>query len=125
MPDWETMPTGPGSGGWPGIIASRDADLKRIRDEMTLALLTYFHPLYGGDDGRGWPFGGDVYFGNVYRQLLNIDGVQRVQCLEITPAGAGAPCTDVLPVPGGTLIYLPAAVINLKVQYDVKFAQYA
>jgi hypothetical protein len=103
------------------VIAGRDADLKRIKDEMEGILLTYFHPLYGGEDGRGWPFGGDVYFGNVYRQLLNVSGVRRVQCLEITPAGGDEPCTDLLTVPDGTLIFLPAPVINLKVQYDIKF----
>lgn len=104
------------------VIADPDADLKQIKDEMEGVLLTYFHPLYGGEDGRGWPFGGDVYFGNVYRQLLNVSGVRRVQCLEITPAGGDEPCTDLLSVPEGTLIYLPAPIINLKVRYDDKLS---
>ncbi len=100
------------------VTAGRDVDLKALHDALTATLHTYFHPLTGGEDGAGWPFGGDVYFGNVYRQVLGVAGVRRVLCLEITPQGADEPCPDVLTVPDGNLVYLPATALELKVSYD-------
>jgi hypothetical protein len=64
---------------------SRRYDLKAVQEAILERLLAYFHPLHGGEDGRGWPFGQDIFFGSVYRQILSIDGVRRVLCLEIEP----------------------------------------
>jgi hypothetical protein len=41
--------------------------------------MNYFNPLTGGDDGDGWPFGQTVYYSSVYRQILNVSGVLRIQ----------------------------------------------
>jgi hypothetical protein len=68
------------------VTVGRQFDLKAVQDALYDRLLTYFHPLRGGEDGRGWPFGQDIFFGNVYRQLLGIAGVHRVLCLELEPA---------------------------------------
>ncbi|MFN2109105.1 MAG: putative baseplate assembly protein [Anaerolineae bacterium] len=100
------------------VTASRDVDLKALHEAIMKQLTTYFHPLRGGEDGRGWPFGHDIFFGNVYRQVLSITGVLRVLCLEITPAEDDEKCDDVITVPDGTLIYLPQDIINVKVSYD-------
>lgn len=100
------------------VTASRDVDLKALHEAITAQLTTYFHPLRGGEDGRGWPFGHDIFFGNVYRQILGIAGVLRVLCLEITPALGDEKCDDLISVPDGTLVYLPQTAINVKVSYD-------
>jgi hypothetical protein len=100
------------------VTASRDVDLKVLHEAIISRLTTYFHPLRGGEDGRGWPFGHDVFFGNVYRQILGIAGVLRVVCLEITPAQGDEKCDDLIAVPDGALVYLPQTVINVKVNYD-------
>lgn len=67
------------------VTVGRQFDLKAIQEAIDHQLLTYFHPLQGGEEGHGWPFGQDIFFGNVYRQLLSIEGVRRVLCLEIEP----------------------------------------
>jgi hypothetical protein len=100
------------------VTASRDIDLKALHETITSRLATYFHPLRGGEDGCGWPFGHDVFFGNVYRQILGIGGVLRVVCLEITPAQGDEKCEDLIAVPDGSLVYLPRTTINVKVNYD-------
>ena len=100
------------------VTASRDVDLKALHEIITQRLTTYFHPLRGGEDRRGWPFGHDIFFGNVYRQILSIAGVLRVLCLEITPAQGDEICDDLISVPDGTLVYLPQTAINVKVNYD-------
>lgn len=100
------------------VTASRDMDLKALQEAILERLTTYFHPLRGGEEERGWPFGHDIYFGNVYRQILSIAGVRRVLCLEITPAQGDEKCGDLITVPDGTLIHLPQAAIDVKVNYD-------
>ncbi|TVR60023.1 MAG: putative baseplate assembly protein [Gemmatimonadales bacterium] len=96
-----------------------DAELKAVEEAATHALLTYFHPLRGGDEGRGWPFGGAVYLGNVYQRLLALPGVRRVVALEVRLEGTAAgPLPDRLPLEEGHLVHLPRAVIDLDVGYD-------
>lgn len=101
------------------VTVSRDRDLKAVREAIEKRLLRYFHPLWGGEDGRGWPFGGDIHFGSVYHQILGVDGVLRVLCLEIAPARGDEPCSDLIAVPDGTLVHLPPSVLNVKVKYDL------
>ncbi len=67
------------------VSVGRQFDLKAVQEAIYDKLLTYFDPLQGGEDGCGWPFGQDIFFGNVYRQLLSIEGVRRVLCLEMEP----------------------------------------
>lgn len=102
------------------VVVSRDKDLKAVKDALVAVLLAYFHPLRGGEDGQGWPFGEDIYLGNVYRQVLTVAGVRRVVCLAIAPAAAvpEPECEDMITVPDGTLVYLPASSITLDVRYD-------
>ena len=47
------------------------------------ALNQFFHPLLGGPDGRGWPFGRSVYLSDVARLLESVAGVDYVRQLEL------------------------------------------
>jgi predicted phage baseplate assembly protein len=85
--------------------AQDTADLAELNDAINAALLTYFHPLTGGDDGTGWPFGGTIYYSRVYQLLMSISGVQSIQSLTISVDGQAAPaCTDV-PISPDSLAY--------------------
>ncbi|MCU0827176.1 MAG: putative baseplate assembly protein [Tabrizicola sp.] len=100
------------------IEARQDADLKSVQDVCHAALLAYFHPLSGGEDGAGWPFGGSVYHGNVFNLLLRQPGVLRVVDLKIALENLAQDDTsDVLPLAPGSLIELPPSVIALNVRY--------
>jgi hypothetical protein len=106
------------------VLVDRQHDLKTVHEAIVTNLLDYFHPMRGGEDGSGWPFGHDIYFANIYRQILNTTGVLRVQCLGIRSTSSVGQvadqdaCQDLLEVEDGTLVYLPRTAINLKVQYD-------
>jgi predicted phage baseplate assembly protein len=100
------------------VTVSRENDLKVVHEAIVQRLTDYFHPLRGGEDGRGWPFGHDIFFGSVYRQILSVDGVLRVLCLEIAPAEGDEECDDLITVLDGTLVHLPADVLNVMVKYD-------
>jgi predicted phage baseplate assembly protein len=73
-----------------------------VKTAVLAALNRFFHPLYGGPDGRGWPFGRSVYLSDVARLLEGIDGVDYVRQLELLrdliPSG------DVVQVPTQRLV---------------------
>lgn len=102
------------------LRVARDGELKAVTDAAVATLLDYFHPLHGGDAGEGWPFGGDIYLGNVYDRLLSVTGVSRALKLELSlrDVSADPACPDLLPIAEGYLIHLPQAVIDLQVVYD-------
>ena len=79
------------------IIVNDDADLAEVQENLEQSLLDYFHPLKGGEDGLGWPFGGTIYFSRVNQRCFTIPGVQSVATLVIVLDGEEMPaCTDVI-----------------------------
>lgn len=78
------------------VIAENSADLAEVQQAIATTLRNYFHPLKGGEDGQGWPFGGPIYFSRVYHQILNVNGVDRVEKVVIVLDGQEYPeCQDV------------------------------
>ena len=51
----------------------------RLQEEALLALYEYFHPITGGPDGTGWPFGRPVNAGEIYSVLQGIRGTELVE----------------------------------------------
>jgi hypothetical protein len=87
------------------LIAQNSADLAEVTTAVGATLLNYLHPLHGGDDGQGWPFGGPIYFSRVYQQILEVPGVDRIERVLITVDNQTYPeCQDV-PIKAGALVY--------------------
>jgi predicted phage baseplate assembly protein len=61
------------------LVVASGSDLATVKNSVQSALTTFFDPLLGGSDGTGWPFGGTVYYSDVYRVILAVAGVQRIQ----------------------------------------------
>jgi predicted phage baseplate assembly protein len=59
------------------------------RDRIARALNAFLHPLEGGPDGTGWPFGRTVYKSEIYQQIEQVDGVDCVHSLRLSGTGAG------------------------------------
>jgi predicted phage baseplate assembly protein len=63
-----------------------------VLNAIRAALAQFLHPLTGGPDSHGWPFGRDVYLSDVASVLEGVPGVDYVSTvnllLEGTPAGA-------------------------------------
>lgn len=95
-------------------------DLRAVREAAMAALKGFLHPLTGGSDGTGWPFGEDIFHADLYDRLLAIDGVRRVSglVLALSDEADTDPLADVTALPEGHLPYLPRASIDLKVSYD-------
>jgi predicted phage baseplate assembly protein len=51
----------------------------RLQEEALTALYEYFHPITGGPDGTGWPFGRSVNIGEVYSVLQKLRGTEVVE----------------------------------------------
>ncbi len=60
------------------IVVAPGSDLATVQNAVQAALTTFFDPLDGGNDGTGWPFGGTIYYSDVYRVILDVAGVQRI-----------------------------------------------
>jgi predicted phage baseplate assembly protein len=67
-------------------------DPDEVKDSVTRALYELFHPLTGGPDGTGWPFGRSVQSHEVHAALARIPGVDMAQEITVSlfPADAGS-----------------------------------
>lgn len=93
-------------------------DLGAVGSAVHDALLTFLSPFTGGDDGTGWPFGQDVFYGDLYDRILAVDGVRRAWRLVVEVDGTpGDSAADVATVPEGHLVALSRAAIDLEVAY--------
>jgi predicted phage baseplate assembly protein len=61
------------------VIARPQHDLAVVKRGVEDALTGYFHPLTGGDDDTGWPFGQTIFFSRVYQTILGVPGVDRIK----------------------------------------------
>ena len=62
------------------VLKSNDEE-RAFPRRAEAALEQFFHPLQGGPDGQGWPFGRPVYESEVYRVLDQVEGVDYVEGL--------------------------------------------
>jgi predicted phage baseplate assembly protein len=83
------------------------ADPARVRDEAHAALYRYLHPIVGGANGDGWPFGRPVHAGEIYAELQRVAGVELVEAVYLYPAdpvtGERGEISQRLEIPGNAL----------------------
>ncbi len=51
----------------------------RLQSDALQALYRHFHPVSGGSDGQGWPFGRPIHVGEVYSVLQRLRGTEFVE----------------------------------------------
>ncbi|MEM6932146.1 MAG: putative baseplate assembly protein [Pseudomonadota bacterium] len=101
------------------LTVRQEFDLGLVQAEVYDALIAFLDPFTGGEDGTGWPFGENIYYGDLYDRILGIDGVRRASRLEVFVDGtAGDTVADIAAVPEGHLPALPRDAIDLVVAYD-------
>jgi predicted phage baseplate assembly protein len=61
-------------------------DIRKLEQAALQALYDYFHPVHGGPDGTGWPFGRTVAPGEAYSILNRVAGVEAVEDVRLYPA---------------------------------------
>ena len=60
-----------------------------LRGLILETLANFFHPLTGGVDQKGWPFGRAVYASEVYQVIEAVTGVDHVKSLRLFKGDAG------------------------------------
>ena len=99
------------------IVAADSADAAHVHQEVVASLIEYFHPLRGGEQGSGWPFGGTIHYSRVYQRVFAIAGVASITRLVIVlDDEEQRACTDV-PIERHGLLYSTDHAIS--VAYDV------
>lgn len=61
------------------IRARRRFNAARLQEEALQALYDYFHPVSGGPENEGWPFGRAVHIGEVYSVLQRLRATEFVE----------------------------------------------
>jgi predicted phage baseplate assembly protein len=99
-----------------GIIVVAELRARPRTEPSTLqrdaleALYRYFHPICGGPDGTGWPFGRPINVGEVYAVLQRLPGIELVETARLfqaDPRARRASQQEVqrLPIPQHALVY--------------------
>ena len=65
------------------LRARQRSDPNRLQDQAQNALFRYFHPVVGGPDGTGWPFGRAVLSGEIFAALQALRGTEMVEDVRI------------------------------------------
>jgi predicted phage baseplate assembly protein len=59
------------------------ANANRLKADAERALYEYLHPINGGPDGTGWPFGRPVTIGEIYSVLQRVPGAEVVDTVNL------------------------------------------
>jgi phage-related baseplate assembly protein len=62
-----------------GLVLTADVLEATVVAQAVAALSTFLHPLTGGEDGTGWPFGRNIYASEIYQLLDKLPGVDYVK----------------------------------------------
>lgn len=90
------------------VVVKDNADPAQVKQEVETMLSTYLHPLTGGDDGLGWPFGGPLRYSKIVQRVFGVEGVDSVPRLVLVVDGDAQPeCRDVpiAPLAAHGLVY--------------------
>jgi predicted phage baseplate assembly protein len=99
------------------VVAAEPADAAQVHEQVVTSLIEYFHPLHGGENGRGWPFGGTIHYSRVYQRVFAVPGVASITRLVIVVDDEEQrECADV-PIERHGLLYSTDHAIS--VAYDV------
>jgi predicted phage baseplate assembly protein len=76
-------------------VIDRAADAAASVGAILTAVDDYLHPLRGGDDGQGWPFGASIRHAALVGRVLAVPGVRAVPQLGVVLDGLrSSGCTD-------------------------------
>ena len=85
------------------------ADQEQVLTAADDAVANFLHPLHGGYDGTGWPFGRDVSVGDIYSVLQQVPGLMYVDVARLIPidavSGTRAEPTDKISLKPHDLLY--------------------
>jgi hypothetical protein len=76
----------------PVVVPVGDELEAKVKDSVVRAVTQFLDPLTGGDEGRGWPFGRNVYVSEIYSVIDRLPEIDFVTSIVLT-VFASAPFT--------------------------------
>jgi len=70
------------------IALAPGVDAPQIFQIADAAVANFIHPLRGGYDGTGWPFGRDISVGDIYGVLQKVPGIAYLDVVRLIPIDA-------------------------------------
>ena len=67
------------------VKVSPGNDHSRVKEEVEKKLNRFIHPLWGGFQGDGWPFGRDLFLSELYSQIQSVAGVEYIDSVDAFP----------------------------------------
>ena len=64
------------------VVLKQDEIESVVKDRVSGMIRSFFHPLKGGSDNSGWPFGRNIYLSDIYDILEKTQGVDYVNKIE-------------------------------------------
>ncbi|HUT18871.1 MAG TPA: hypothetical protein VM366_06900, partial [Anaerolineae bacterium] len=61
-----------------------EADPRRVEAAVAVRLEALLNPFVGGLDGKGWPFGRDLYLSDLYATIQGVEGVEYIKELTMS-----------------------------------------
>ena len=87
------------------VVTRPSANPAAVQTQIQIVLNAYLNPLTGGESGSGWGLGEEVIYSEVFRRILTVDGVQRVEELLINVDGQQQPPCSSAQIPAGYLVF--------------------
>jgi predicted phage baseplate assembly protein len=91
------------------VKAASGANPNRLKADAERALYEYLHPITGGPDGSGWPFGRPVTIGEIYSVLQRVPGAEVVDTVTLfgtnAETGQGREATPRLELKPNVLVF--------------------
>ena len=76
------------------VLASTADRVAQVEDEASCRLKKFLHPIEGGPDGKGWPFGRRIWPSDVHRTLSAVEGVDRIAKVELCARAESGEAAD-------------------------------
>jgi predicted phage baseplate assembly protein len=98
------------------------AEPERVRYAVKAALYRFLHPVFGGPDGKGWPFGRVLTIDKVYGLIQTVPGVEYATELNLYPIDMSDPTGQRLGK-SSQVINLPANGVVVSYYHNVYLAR--
>jgi len=73
------------------VARQKDVPADALQQRIQTAVTSYLHPLTGGLEGEGWPFGRDVYLSEIFSLLERLPGIDYIPEIRLAGSCAGGP----------------------------------
>ena len=105
------------------VVSLPDELEATLKQRIIDAVKNFLDPLSGGEDGKGWPFGRNVFVSELYSLLDQLPGIDYVKTNQ-TETGAGITLTS--PTPGRVINNAGGELVGVEVKpYELVTAQIA